>query len=261
MKDIIGLGVAGNFAHHLQQAKELEEFKDIETKEEKAPKGIFPFYIPNSNSFLGICSMSNNELILPKDENVQVEPEIVIMFDIVYSDFKVVDLVAKKFTTFNDTTIRKEGVPKISLKKSWGESSKGIAKKFIDIDKFEDGGVMDNYNLCSYLKRDGILYEYGVDAPLLGYSYFYTKLKEWLIDKINNQKAINPLEDMQEIFKEAKYPKQVLITIGATAYSDFGEKNFLKPKDEVFVVAYHNKKDKPDLKESDTKIVLHQIVS
>jgi len=55
---------------------------------------------------------------------------------------------------------------------------------------------MDRYHLCSYLRRDGVLHPYGVDAPLRGYSYFYGKLKNWLIDKMNHQKDFGPLENI-----------------------------------------------------------------
>ena len=37
-KNFLGLGIAGNFALHLAQAGELEEFKDIITADEAAPK-------------------------------------------------------------------------------------------------------------------------------------------------------------------------------------------------------------------------------
>ena len=47
-KKFLGLGIAGNFALHLAQAGELEEFKDIITADEAAPKGMFPFYLPRS---------------------------------------------------------------------------------------------------------------------------------------------------------------------------------------------------------------------
>ena len=161
-KQTIGLGVAGNFAHHLEQAGELEDFKDVVTKEADAPKGIFPFYLPNSATFLGIYPISSDSLELPTYEaNAQVEPEVSILFEIVYDENKkVVDLIAKKFTAFNDCTIRKEGAKKISEKKSWSTSSKGMASKWIDIDKFEEGGIMDNYHLCSFVKRDGVLHSY-----------------------------------------------------------------------------------------------------
>lgn len=262
LQDTISFGVAGNFAHHLEQAGELKDFENVVTSTPDAPKGIFPFYLPNSKSFLGIYSIGTDILTLPSYQaNAQVEPEIAVLFDIVYdADKRVLDLKPLKFTTFNDCTIRKEGATKISQKKSWGENSKGIGDKWIDIDKFEEGGVMDNYHLCSFVKRDGILYPYGVDAPLLGYSYFYTKLKDWLIDKMNNQKDFSVLEDIAQHLKDTNYPTQTLISIGATAYADFGEHNYLQKGDEVFVIAYDRRVDDSSLDKADTKVVLHQIV-
>jgi hypothetical protein len=175
-------------------------------------------------------------------------------------DKNVIDLIAKKFTTFNDCTIRKEGAKKISEKKSWGPNSKGIGDKWIPIDKFEEGGVMDHYHLCSFVKRDGILHPYGVDAPLLGYSYFYGKLKSWLIDKMNTQEDFGPLENISKHLKACAYPKQALISIGATAYAEFGEKNYLQSGDEVYVIAYDARHDDSSLQPSPTKVVLHQKV-
>ncbi len=262
LENVIGLGVAGNFAHHLEQAGELEDFKNVETEAADAPKGIFPFYLPNSDSFLGLYPIGTDRLNLPTYEaNAQVEPEIAVLFDIVYNDAnEVVDLKAQKFTTFNDCTIRKEGAKKISEKKSWGENSKGIGDKWITIDSFEDGGIMDNYHLCSFVKRDGTLHPYGVDAPLLGYSYFYFRLKNWLIEKMNMQKDFGPLEDIAIHLKNSYYPKQALISIGATAYAEFGEHNYLQNGDEVYVVAYDVRKDKADFNLSDSKVLLHQKV-
>jgi hypothetical protein len=258
----IGLGVAGNFAHHLEQAGELKDFENVVTKEANAPKGIFPFYLPKSESFLGLYPISNTELILPEYEaNAQVEPEVAILFDIVYNEkHEVQTLVAKQFTAFNDCTIRKEGAKKISEKKSWCSSSKGMAKEWIAIDTFEQGGVMDAFHLCSFVKRDGILHPYGVDAPLLGYSYFYTTLKDWLIEKMNEQKDFGPLEDIAMHLKDTNYPTQAIISIGATAYAEFGEKNYLQSGDEIYVVVYNASKGKADIEESEDKIVLHQIV-
>ncbi len=258
-KDYIGIGIAGNFAHHLEQAGELEDFKDITTESLEAPKGIFPFYLPNSNTFLGRCPISTKSLTLPTSNKAQVEPEIVLVCEFVYDDNKnIVNIIPKQFGTFNDCTIRKEGARKISEKKSWGDDSKGISSKFIAIDKFNEGGVMDNYHLCSYLKRDGILYAYGIDTPLLGYGYFYDKLIVWLIDRFNNQKDFGPLEDMKEHLKAINYPQKALISIGASAYTSFGEKNYLENQDEIYVIAYDKRYDKGDLTPSQTKIILHQ---
>lgn len=263
LQDAIGLGVAGNFAHHLEQAGELKDFENVVTAEADAPKGIFPFYLPGSDSFLGLYSIGTDRLDLPDFEaNAQVEPEIAVLFDVIYDEKKeVIDLIARKFTTFNDCTIRKEGAKKISEKKSWGANSKGIGDRWIAIDTFEEGGVMDNYHLCSFVKREGVLHPYGVDAPLLGYSYFYTKLKTWLVDKMNTQEDFGPLEDISAHLKATNYPKQALISIGATAYAEFGEKNYLKSGDEVYVIAYDSRKDASDLEPSEAKVILHQKVS
>ena len=262
LKNVIGLGVAGNFAHHLEQAGELKDFENVVTTEPDAPKGIFPFYLPESDSFLGLYSIGTDILNLPEYEaNAQVEPEIAVLFDIVYNDDnEVTDLIAKKFTTFNDCTIRKEGAKKISEKKSWGLNSKGIGDKWITIDKFEEGGVMDRYHLCSFVKREGVLHPYGVDAPLLGYSYFYGKLKTWLIDKMNTQEDFGPLENIATHLKDCSYPKQALISIGATAYAEFGENNYLKSGDEVYVVAYDAEVEGSDFENSDSKVLLQQKV-
>ncbi len=262
LKDVICLGIAGNFADHLEQAGELEDFKNVVTKEQHAPKGIFPFYLPNSECFLGLYPIGTKILNLPTYEaNAQVEPEIAVLFDIVYDvDMKVLDLQATKFTTFNDCTIRKEGAKKISEKKSWGINSKGIGSNWIDIDKFEEGGVMDNYHICSFVNRNGVLYPYGIDAPLVGYSYFYTKLKNWLIDKMNTQEDFGPLENIAEHLKKCIYPKQTLVSIGATAYAEFGRHNYLAVGDEVFVIAYDKYCDDTDLIASSKKVILHQKV-
>jgi len=260
LKDVICLGVAGNFAHHLEQAGEIEDFKNVITETADAPKGIFPFYLPGKDDFLGIYSIGTDTLNLPNYEaNAQVEPEVAVLFDIEYNDKKeVIDLIAQKFTTFNDCTIRKEGAKKISEKKTWGKNSKGIGNKWIDIDKFEKGGVMDNYHICSFVRRNGVLHPYGVDAPLLGYSYFYTKLKTWLIDKMNTQQDFGPLENIAMYLKDCHYPKQALISIGATAYSEFGQHNYLNSGDEVYVIAYDKRYDVSDIFDTNTKVILYQ---
>jgi len=261
LQNTICLGVAGNFARHLEQAGELKDFENVTTAEPDAPKGIFPFYLPGSDSFLGLYSIGTDTLNLPDFQaNAQVEPEIAVLFDIVYDDKKVADLIAQKFTTFNDCTIRKESATKISEKKSWGINSKGIGDKWIEIDKFEEGGVMDNYHLCSFVKREGVLHPYGIDAPLLGYSYFYNKLTAWLIDKMNRQENFGPLENIAEHLKACKYPSQALISVGATAYVEFGEKNYLQSDDEIYVIAYDIREDDASLESSVTKVILHQTV-
>jgi hypothetical protein len=46
LRDAIGLGVAGNFTWHLEQAGEASDFVDVEVADASAPKGVFPFYVP-----------------------------------------------------------------------------------------------------------------------------------------------------------------------------------------------------------------------
>jgi len=262
LKNAIGLGVAGNFAHHLEQAGELNDFEHVVTEQADAPKGIFPFYLPGDGGLLGIYCIGEDMLELPAYEaNAQVEPEIALRCEIIYdAQMNVADLYVMAFTTFNDCTIRKEGAKKISEKKSWGPNSKGIGDKWIEIDRFEEGSVMDGYHLCSFVRRDGILHPYGVDAPLLGYSYFYEKLKIWLIEKMNTQEDFGPLEDISLHIKACGYPKEALISIGATAYTEFGEKHYLQTGDELYVIAYHRDHDTPDIQPSKSKVILHQKV-
>ncbi len=242
-RDFLGLGIAGNFALHLEQAGELEDFKDLDITDESAPKGIFPFYLKNSSSQLGIYPLSSSTIQLPKDctLNVQAEPEVALLCDIIYKDGLVDEIVAKKFAPYNDCSIRREGATKISQKKNWGSCSKGISDTLIDIDSFSSGGIMDSWRIVSYLRRDAKLHQYGEDVALLGYSFFHTKLLEWIKKQLNTQKDVGPLEPIGLYLKQLNYPKQALISIGATRYTSFGESEFLQDADEIIVALYDTK--------------------
>lgn len=241
-KDYVGFGIAGNFALHLEQAGELEDFKEVITEDPNGPKGMFPFYIPNREGYLGIYPLSSNTIILPQEEcNVQIEPEVALICDLTYDEQgNVTDITPKYFGAYNDCSLRKEGVPKISLKKNWGPSSKGLSSTLFEIDRFENGGVMDRYRIASFLKRDGMTMRYGEDVELKGYSYFYEKLTQWMVRQINTQEDIGPLEFIGEYLKNAQLPTQAIISIGATRYTHFGETTFLKEGDEIVVVVYDN---------------------
>jgi hypothetical protein len=255
LRNTICLGIAGNFAHHLEQAGEASDFVDVVTDEAHAPKGIFPFYLPGNEGFLGVYPISKERLVLPDYEaNAQVEPEIGILFDVTYGeDHFVTELHPRLFTVFNDTTIRKEGALKISEKKSWHEHSKGKGNMWVEIDRFEPGGIMDRYRLHSFLVRDGVRHAYGVDAPLTGYSYFHGKLLHWLIDRINHQTDTGPLEDIRAHFAACGHPSTLFVTIGATEYAPFGQSNYLRDGDLVIVEAY-------DTNDLDHRITLTQQV-
>ena len=231
-EDFLGLGIAGNFALHLDQAGEAEEFKDIITQDEAAPKGMFPFYLPASCSAKEILTtypLSNDTIKLPtSDVNVQAEPEVGLICELNYNNGVLSSINPTHFGAYNDCSIRVAGAAKISDKKNWGEASKGISNTLIKIDNFSEGGVMDNYSICSFLKRDGEIKAYGEDVELTGYSYFYKKLLTWMLRQINTQKDFGPLEELSKYIKECENPKQAIISIGATRYTTYGEKTFLK---------------------------------
>ncbi len=243
-KNFVGLGVAGNFALHLEQAGESADFKDILTEDPNGPKGMFPFYIPNRDGQLGIYPISSDTIILPNEVcNVQPEPEVALICDLAYDrEGNVSDITPKFFGAYNDCSLRKEGAAKISHKKNWGNASKGLSSTLIPIDTFEKGGVMDTYRIASFLRRDGMLMRYGEDVELLGYSFFYRKLIEWMKKQINSQSDFGPLEPISSYLKAAGSPTQAIISIGATRYTRFGEINFLQEGDEVIVVVYDNAK-------------------
>jgi hypothetical protein len=251
-KDFLGLGIAGNFALHLDQAGEAEDFKDIITADEAAPKGMFPFYLPNYSALQTATTRTPKEILthyplsherikLPEsDVNVQAEPEVGLLCKLTYKDSKIVSITPTHFGAYNDCSIRVAGAEKISDKKNWGADSKGIAAELISIDKFLEGGIMDSYSICSFLKRDGLLHAYGEDVALNGYSYFYTKLLDWIQNQINTQENFGPLEPLSEYIQACNYPSDAIISIGATRYTKYGEETFLAKGDRLYVVLYNH---------------------
>ena len=244
-ESIIGLGVAGNFAGHLEQANEAGDFKNIEVKEENQPKAIFPFYVPNSKTkeFLSQYPLSHDQIKMPEgDFNVQIEPEIALHCEIEYSDNKVSKIIPKSFAAYNDCSIRRPNAKKISEKKNWGESSKGISQTLIPIDSFSSGGIIENYSITSFHLSDGELHQYGENSSAKSYSYFNEKLLDWVVDRMNNQEDIGPAENISAFIQEASMPNECLLSIGATRYTDYGEANFLKSGDSSIVVVYDHTK-------------------
>ncbi len=238
---MIGFGIAGNFAHHLEQAGESEDFIGVEVESKDAPKGIFPTYVPHEKSFLNVYPFSSKNIRFIEDKNIQMEPEVALRCDISYDkNGDICSLLPRSFMAYNDCSIRVEGAKKISHKKNWGEETKGISQQEIEIDKFTKGGIMDQYSLTSFIKRDDKVIQYGENSELLGYSYFYEKLQKWIIEKLNTQKDQGPLEDLKSLIKIAKQPKELLISIGATRYTEFGERHFLQKGDKLFVIVYNH---------------------
>ncbi len=247
LKNCIGFGVAGNFAGHLAQAGEAADFVNVRTAGENAPKGMFPFYLPNTpDHALGTFPVSSGQLVLPPDGgNVQIEPEVAILCELGYSGGQVVSVTPRFFTAYNDCSIRRPGARKISEKKNWGPSTKGVGNGWIAIDTFARGGVMDGYRIACYLRRNGTLHTYGIDSPVLGYSYFYGILLDWMREKLNTQQDDGPLEHLSGLLRIASHPSHAIVSVGATKYTPFGETHFLEPGDESIVAVYDGRKHDP----------------
>ncbi|WP_372651568.1 DUF5718 family protein [Halobacteriovorax sp.] len=244
LKTILGFGVAGNFAGHLEQANEASDFKNIAVTEEIQPKAIFPFYLSKKeDSFLSIYPISSEFIKMPQTEyDVQIEPEVGIFCDVVYQDGKIKTLTPTKFAAYNDCSIRRPGAKKISEKKNWGECSKGISESVIDIDTFSLGGILDHYKIASFHIKNDVVNVYGEDSDVLSYSYFHEKLLNWCIDKFNNQVDVGPAENIGSYISECGMPQHFFIGIGATRYTEYGESNFLSVGDTSVVVLYDKRK-------------------
>jgi hypothetical protein len=243
-----GFGVAGNFAGHLEQAGEAADFVNV-TSEGTAPKGIFPWYAPGVDGFLGEFPLSHDTVALPKSDtplNLQIEPEVGLACHVVWDGDTVVTLQPFALGAFNDCSIRRPNAPKISHKKNWGPASKGVARQFFDVsDLTPDGPTSTLRLLCHLRTADGHEHEYGVDSPLLGYSYYGEVLLDWITERLANQKgsADTPLEDVGALMVASGRPSKVLIGIGATRYTELGESTYLQPGDEAIVRVYDTASD------------------
>lgn len=244
LKDYLGFGVAGNFTNHLNEAGEITEFSQIKTEESNAPKGLFPFYIKNSNSFLNTFPFSNKYIYFHgrKKDKLQAEPEVALICDFIYDGNKILDIIPKYFTAFNDCSLRVQNGKKLSTKKNWGMNTKGISNEIIRIDDFSENGVLSKYCISSFIKRNDKLYNYGTVSAVKSYSYFFDKLKNWMIEMFNTQKDCGPLEELGQFLFGVNKSKGLVIAAGATAYSEFGKRNYLESEDELFIYVYNSHK-------------------
>lgn len=243
-KNYFGIGVAGNFTGHLEQANEASDFTEIEVIEEIQPKAIFPFYFPHlKDSFLSTYPISSSNIYLPKElYDIQIEPEVALICKVIYQDKKVSKLIPISFGAYNDCSIRRPNALKISHKKNWGKSSKGLSEKLIEIDSFSKTSEHNHFSICSFHKSNGEIHQYGETSEVAHYSYNNEKLLDWIIDRLNNQTDIGPAENMSQYLAEAEYPEECIISIGATRYTEYGQNNFLKAGDTSIVVVYDHRK-------------------
>lgn len=255
-----GFGVAGNFAGHLEQAGEAADFVGVDSRVAAgvaAPKGIFPWYAPGYDSFLGGFPLSHDAIKLPDAPapdapapdtrwNLQIEPEVGLACEVTWAGDTVASLQPFALGAFNDCSIRRPNAAKISDKKNWGPASKGVARKFFDISDLTPDGPTATLRLVCHLRTaDGQEHEYGVDSPLLGYSYYGEVLLDWIVERLANQKGSpdTPLEDVGALMVASGHPTKLLIGIGATRYTPLGESTYLQPGDQAVVRVYDTASD------------------
>ena len=164
------------------------------------------------------------------------------IFNAEWKDGKLKNLFPLSFGASNDCSIRKDGAKKISEKKNWGKETKGLSSNMILLDDFSENSKLYDYRIASFLLRDSNVFEYGENSFVKNYNYIWKKLTLWLIEKFNSQKDEGPKENIHEYLKEASFPEKILVSIGATRYTEFGERNFLKKNDEAVVVLYPDSK-------------------
>jgi hypothetical protein len=250
LRAAVGFGVAGNFAGHLEQAGEAADFVGVDASA-GAPKGIFPFYVPRSGTFLDVFPLSSDTIRLPdqaEPANLQLEPEVGVLCGLRRGgDGGVEALEPFALGAFNDCSIRRPGATKISEKKNWGRASKGVAHELFAVEDLAPDGPTRDFRLASFLRRDGETHAYGVDSPVPGYSYYGAQLVDWIVDRLAHQHGGEgtPLEDVGALVAAAA-PQLVLIGIGATRYTDYGETTFLREGDVSTVVVYDGSQVTPE---------------
>jgi len=249
-----GLGVAGNVAGHMAQAGEADAPAAGEAAPE-LPPAVFTFYAPHPHtvdaseaevlSRLESFPVTHAVIDYPRvGGNVQVEPEMGLYCDIVYTKEgdAVERLVPRRVAAFNDCSLRKlDGSEKLSEKKNWGFGSKGISLRTFRIDSISKGTYVDQLCLASYIKRGNDIYQYSEPAPARNYLLFHDPLLEWIVDRINNQKDSDKWEEIFPVLLQSDYPTSMWIALGAGEYTEWGQQNFLQAKDECVVLVFDEK--------------------
>jgi hypothetical protein len=262
----LGIGVAGNTAGHLKEAGEIDY-----TDGDNCPKDIFFYYIPGKKDkhFLRIDPHHPETLYIPKSEDkIQIEPEISLLCSLQFDGHRVKKIMPKYFTAFNDCTIRSQKLAGFSEKKNWGKFSKGISNHFIKIDQFSPYGNINNYQLISYVKRDGAIHEYSKLTSPNNFLLFYEGLIAWIERKLN-QGNTRFYEMVKPAFIDDYY-SEALIATGCPNYTDFAIESSIQDKDEIYVVVFDqnhfdqetvkNNLDNPEFFEQDAVSYLKQKV-
>ena len=83
LRSAAGLGVAGIFAGHPEQAGEAADFANV-VPVAAGPKGMFPWFVPGRAGRLSVFPVTHDELVLPDQPGVdlQIEPQGVCSRDL-----------------------------------------------------------------------------------------------------------------------------------------------------------------------------------
>ncbi|MFM2595048.1 DUF5718 family protein [Vibrio harveyi] len=239
-EDAMILGIAGNFAGHLHQAGEADDFALYGDVNANKPQALFPIYVPFiEHPYLSTYPISADTTKLPNDIlNLQIEPELALICDVTYEGGQVLQLTPTHFGAFNDCSVRRPDANKISEKKNWGAASKGLASQLIELERLTPDSDIGRFRIASFHKRGEQVFAYGEDCAVNEYSYFYADLLDWIRDQMNHQVDRGPMENIHALLKQANLPSQLVVAVGATRYTEYGEQNFLERGDESVVVVY-----------------------
>ena len=88
LRSAAGLGVAGNFAGHPEQAGEAADFANVAPVAAEVRKGMFPWFVPGRAGQLGVFPVTHDEMVLPDQPGVdlQIEPEVGLLARLRHSD-------------------------------------------------------------------------------------------------------------------------------------------------------------------------------
>ena len=59
-----------------------------------------------------------------------------------------------------------------------------------------------------------------------------------MLDKFNNQKDEGPAEEIHKYLLDCEHPKKIMVSIGATRYTQWGKNNFLQNGDVAAIILY-----------------------
>lgn len=240
---LLGLGIAGNSAGHLEQTGEIDGL--ITVDDAAKPQALFPFYVASAEEeFLTRMPYSSAQLQLPESSKakVQMEAELGLKLAVVYNDDGIVTkLTAVSMTVINDATYRNATVYKLAEKKNWGLATTGLAKHEILIEKFEAGGELEHFRLCGFHQSNGQWHLACQDTAISEYTYFYQELLHWLVIQIQQQQDKNALHNIQNLLSQDTFPEHILVSIGATRYSLYGEQHQFHSGDQSAVILYDSR--------------------